>query len=46
MMNKNAYLVLAATGLLMAPAAFAQNSSTTSVNTNSSTVKMEDLKKS
>lgn len=45
MMNKNAYLVLAATGLLMAPTAFAQNSSTTSVNTNSSTVKMEDLKK-
>lgn len=45
MMNKNAYLVLAATGLLMAPVSGFAQTSTTSVNTNSSTVKMEDLKK-
>lgn len=44
-MNKNVSLVLLVAGLMMAPVAALAQSSSSSVNTNSSTLKTDDLKK-
>lgn len=45
-MNFKASLLLATAGLMMAPMAFAQTSTTSAASTNSSSAKIEDLKKS